>query len=227
LGPVPSPERFDGRSGNRAGVHASIQWMFGTLLKQIDDFENPAANLLGGTRAIVNLGQPVTIADMASITISGDSLAPHTGHQTHVLQTDLMLGTTGTPRILTDAIPATDKDWSAYNTLIVSLSGWFDPTSEATIAAANLPRLKVTIIDAANVSASVDWTQYGINFPSRPVFKTLAGFGNVTLMRLETIPIPLTTFSGPDLTQITTVALDIMPGNNTHVFVDNIHLVQR
>jgi hypothetical protein len=223
----PQPQRFDGRSGNRAGIHASLQWMFGQQIKKIDDFENPTANLLGGTRAVLNIGRPVTIDDMASIVISGNSLAPNTGHQTHVLHVDLTSGTPTNTRVLTDDIPATDQDWSLYDTLIVSLSGWFDPNSAATIAAANLPRLRVTITDAANVSASADWTQYGNNLPSRPIFKTLPGLGNLTMIRLETIPIPLATFSGPDLTKIATVALDIVPDNGTHVFVDNIHVVQR
>ena len=223
----PQPQRFDGRSRNRAGVHASLQWMFGQQIKKIDDFENPAANLLGGNRAVLNIGQPVTIDDMASIVIGGNSIASNTGHQTHVLHVDLSAGTPANSRVLTDAIPATDQDWSQYDTFIVSLSGWFDPTSAATIAAANLPLLRVTITDAANVSASADWTQYGANLPSRPIFKTLPSQGNLTMMRLETIPIPMATFAGPDLTKIATVALDIDPDNGTHVFVDNIHVVQR
>jgi hypothetical protein len=227
LGPKTAPQRFDGRSSNRAGMHASLQWMFGQQLKRIDDFENPAANLLGGARAVLNIGQPAAIEDITAIAVPTGTLADHTGHQTHVLHVDLTLGTPATSRVLTDAIPATDQDWSAFDTLIVGLAGWFDPTSDATIAAANLPRLRVTLIDSANVQASVDWTQYGATLPSRPVFKNIAGLGNQTLMRLETIPIPLTAFAGPDKTKIATLALDILPDNDTHVMVDNIHAVQR
>ena len=223
----PRPQRFDGRSSNRAGMHASLQWMFGQQIKKIDDFESPAANLLGGARAVLNIGQPAAIEDITGITISGNSLADHTGHETHVLHVDLTLGSPGTTQVLTDGIPSAEQDWSAFDTLIVSLAGWFDPASDATITAANLPRLKVTLTDAANASATVDWTTYGTNLPSRPVFKSLPAGGNLTLMRLETIPIPLSAFAGPDRTKIATVALDIDPANNTHVLVDNIHVVQR
>jgi hypothetical protein len=221
------PQRFDGRTGNRSSVHASIQWMFGQQLQKIDDFENPAANLLGGTRTVMNPGAPTSIDDMASIMINGNTLAAHTGHQTHVLNVDLTQGTPGSTRVLTDTIPPANQNWSLFNTLIVSVAGWFDPTSAATIAAAPQPHIKVTLIDTANVTASADWTQYGAALPSRPIFKSPPSFGNITLMRLETIAIPMSALAGPDLTKIATVAVDIDPGNNTHVFVDNIHAVQR
>jgi hypothetical protein len=226
LGPKTLPQRFDGRTGNRPGVHASMQWMFGQQVKHIDDFENPAANLLGGARAVIPIGQPVALEDITAIAVPTGTLADHTGHQTHVLHVDLTLGTPGTSRVLTDAIPAAEQDWSSFDTLIVGLSGWFDPTSDATIAAANLPRLRVTLIDSAAAQATVDWTQYGAALPSRPVSKTVGPI-NVTMMRLETIPIPLSAFAGPDMTKIATLALDILPDNDTHVMVDNIHVVQR
>jgi hypothetical protein len=225
LGRKTAPQRFDGRTPNRAGVHASLQWMFGQQIKHIDDFENPAANLLGGARTVLNIGQPAAIEDITAITVPTGPLADHTGHQTHVLHIDLTVGTPASSRVLTDAIPAAEQNWSIYDTLIVGLSGWFDPTSDATIAAANLPRLRVTVIDGANAQALVDWTQYGPNLPSRPVFKILGT--NLTLMRLETIPIPMSAFAGPDMAKIATLALDILPDNDTHVMIDNIHVVQR
>jgi hypothetical protein len=222
------PQRLDGRTANRPAQHASQQWMFGQTLKRIDDFENPAANLLGGPRTVTNPGgAPTTIDDFASINIAGSTLELHTAHQTHVLHCDLTLATASATRILVTDIPASDQDWSGLDTLILSLSGWFDPTSAGSITGANLPRTTITLTDAASTSSIVDFTVYGAALPSRPVFKTVAPLGNVTLMRLQTIPIALSSFAGVDLTKIDHLALDIVPDNDTHVFVDNIHAVKR
>jgi hypothetical protein len=209
--------------------------MFGQALVRVDDFENPAANLLGGARVVINgPSDPTAIEDFGSITIAGNSLAPHTEHQAHVLHVDLTLSTPATTRVLTTEIPAANRDWSALDTLVFSLSGWFDPTSAATITAANLPRLQVTLVDGAGASAAVGFNAYGASLPSRPVFKTKTFLvpgnvvtWNVTLIRLETIPIALSSFAGVDLTKIAQVALDIVPDNDTHVFADNIHVVKR
>jgi hypothetical protein len=61
------------------------------------------------------------------------------------------------------------------------------------------------------------------------VFKTvsLPGPGDVTLMRLETIPVALSAFAGVDRTKIATLAVEIVPDNDTHVFIDNIHVLKR
>lgn len=227
LGGAAKPQRFDGRTGNRAGMHASLQWMFGQQIKKIDDFEKLAANFLGGTRTVQNIGQPAAIEDITAIGITGASMEEHTGHQTKVLHIDLTPGSPGSTRVLDELIPSAEQDWSKYISVIVGLAGWFDPTSDTTIAAANLPRVKVTLRDTGNASATVDWMTYGASLPSRPVFKSLPRGGNLTLMRLETIPIALSTFTGLDLTKIATLSLDIDPSNGTHVMVDNIHVVQR
>ncbi len=231
LNGVALPERFNGIKGNRVGVHASLQWMFGTTLTQIDDFENTGTtNLLGDTRTVLNTGVPTGISDFASITVSGTSLSAHTGHQTNVLYVDLTTGSPGSTRILEESIPAANQDWSSYDTLIISLSGWFDPTSATTIANANLPRLTISLEDTNNMLGMVNWEDYGTALPSRPMFKNLPLYGgNLTLMRLETIPIALDLFVGADLTKIMTVSLDILPNNNnnTYVFIDNIHVLKR
>jgi hypothetical protein len=229
------PTRLDSRAPNRVGMHASQQWMFGAAVKRVDDFENPAANLLGAARTVTNPGAPTPLEDITLITVPAippaaptTTLDAHTAHETHVLHIDLTGAPPASSRVLEDAIPATDKDWSGYDTLVVSLAGWFDPTSDATIAAAPLPRMKVTLIDGNGASAAVDWNQYGASLPSRPVFKTLSGSGrNVALMRLETIPLALTLFAGIDRTQIVTLAIDIDPANKTHVIIDNIHAIKR
>lgn len=235
LGGATLPQRFDGRSPNRAGVHASLQWMFGTALKPLEDFEDPANNLLGAARVVKNPGVPTAVVDMASVAVATSGvgggpavpipLSVHTGHQTNVLHVDLSQAVAATTAVLEEPVPAAHKDWSGFDTLIFSLAGWFDPRSGATINAAKLPRLKVTLRDSAAKTASVDSTVYGAALPSRPIFKDLPP--NLTLMRLETIPVALSSFTGIDLTNVAALDLDIQADNGTHVFVDNIHVVKR
>jgi hypothetical protein len=66
--------------------------------EKIDDFENPAANLLGGARTVLAIGQPAAIEDITAIAIPGSSLVLHTQHQTHVLHVDLSAGVPGSTR---------------------------------------------------------------------------------------------------------------------------------
>lgn len=233
LAGVALPQRFDGRSGNRAAMHASSQWMFGTALKRIDDFEQ-ATNLLGGARTVNSVANaPAALQDMAKVAVPAvGTLENNTGHCTTVLHVDLTAAASPpSTTVLVEAIPAPDKNWSTFDTLILSLAGWFDPTSQTTINAANLPRIKITLTDGANKSAVLDWNSYGSGLPSRPVFKVLptdtGGSENLTLMRLETIPVALSGFTGVDLTQVASISLDVEPGNATHVFVDNLHVLKR
>ena len=90
--------------------------------------------------------------------------------------------------------------------------------------------MMVTLIDRADGSATVDWTTYGADLPSRPVFKDGKSFGaagNFTMMRLETIAIPLSAFVGVNRSHVAQVAFDADLDNNTHVFIDNVHVVKR
>jgi hypothetical protein len=59
------------------------------------------------------------------------------------------------------------------------------------------------------------------------VFKDVPGFGNATPMRLETIAAPLSAFPGVDRAKIDNLTVAVVPDNDTHVFVDNIHTVKR
>jgi hypothetical protein len=229
--------RFDGRTPNSAGQHAALQWRFGQTVRKIEDFENAGANDLGGARTVTNPGNvPATIEQFAKITINGTAVGLHnTSHETTVLHLDVTQAAPGGTRVLSTDIPAPSQDWSTLDTLIFSLSGWFDPTSIATVAAASLPRLTITLTDSSGASAAADFNVYGATLPSRPVWKRLiiaiphkpAVTLTPVLMRLETIPIPLTAFTGISLSAVAHLALDIVPGNNTHVFVDNISVVKR
>ena len=228
--------RFDGRTPNSAGQHAALQWRFGQTVRKIEDFET-GANDLGGARTLTNPGNvPATIQPFAKIIINGITIGDsNTCHQTNVLHVDVTQAAPGGTRVMSTDIPATSQDWSGLDTLIFSLSGWFDPTSIATVAAASLPRLTITLLDASGASAAVDFNVYGATLPSRPVWKRLiiqvphqpVITLTPVLMRLETIPIALTAFAGVSLSAVAHLALDIVLGNNTHVFVDNISVVKR
>lgn len=226
--------RLDGRIANSVGADASLQWMFGSQLKRIEDFENPAANLLGGSR---HLGVPLqviaTIEDENHLMHETIPYGISVGHQSHFVLVNEPEPASG--RFLQTEVPAAHQDWSGFDTLIMGLGGWFDSLSDLTIAATPLPRVKVTLSDAAGGSAIVDFNKYGTNVPSRPVWAPKVGVdkdGKVisldgTLMRLETIPIPLSLFSGVDLNKVRQIALDLDPTSNPNVFVDNIHVVKR
>ena len=221
----PRAGRLDGRAANSIGANASLQWMFGAQVKAIDDFENPANNLLGGSR---HLGAPLlivaSIQDENHLQHGGASYGGNIGHQTHVVLVDEAAPTSG--QFLTTHVPAAHQDWSGFDTLLVSLGGWMDPTSDATIAAAPLPRVVVKLTDGAGASAQVDFSTYGANLPSRPI-RAMKGGVNATLMRLETIPIALSAFTGVDLRTVQSVTLDLDGTSNPNVIVDNIHVVKR
>ena len=74
----PLAGKFDGRVANSLGEHASLQWMFGTSLLAVDDFEHPGTNFLGGTQTVQSISTAsAAIEDFASISIAGTRWGPH------------------------------------------------------------------------------------------------------------------------------------------------------
>jgi hypothetical protein len=130
----------------------------------------------------------------------------------------------GNPRLLKTDIPAAHQDWKAFESLTLSLTGNFDLNTEATIAAGPLPNIRITLTDTGGGSATVDETKL-TPARGRPFFHTIqvpAGRRNVTLLRLQTLRVPLTAFTGVDRTKINAVIVEVDPANGTHVFVDSI-----
>jgi hypothetical protein len=148
-------------------------------------------------------------------------------HQSHMLQLEW-----GGPRssgitAYTTDVPAGHQDWSTLDTLLISIGGYYDPTSQATIDAEWLPRVRLVLIDDAGKSTVVDWNGYGATVPSRPIFTKKDSINDSTMMRLETLPIPLARFAGVDLHKVRQLALELEPAGIVTAFVDSIHLVKR
>ncbi|MBB4951786.1 hypothetical protein F4556_007321 [Kitasatospora gansuensis] len=222
--------RFDGRLQNSLKTPASLQWMFGSLLKRVDDFEQ-SANLLGGAR---NVGVPLLMAGRAAVLdttqlTQGTPATPvgrHMPHRTSLLQLDLeSVNAAGVQVCALDVPPGTAQDWFGFDVLLISLAGFFDPTSEATVAAGPLPRVRV-VLSSGMASAVVDFKGYGSTVPSRPTWTKKNGQLS-TLMRLETVPIALSAFTGINRHQVDRLVLELEPTSSATVYVDNIHLVKR
>jgi hypothetical protein len=221
---------FDGTGANSVGSRTTIQWAFGTQFKLVEDFENPANNLIGGTRSLP-LAPTVRIDPIDLLTIGGSPLARKSPHQTIVLVADLT-APPATSLALTTTVPAAHADWSGFKLLTFSLAANFDVTSAATINGGPLPKAVLIVKDTAGVTAKVDGSGFQ-NQPTRPIFhqiriETAPGVFtnvNVSMIRMETIRVPLSAFAGIDLTKVAELSVEIDPANGTHVFLDAIKLV--
>jgi hypothetical protein len=229
--------RFDGGTPNANSEPASLQWWFGAKLTPLDDFQrqNTSLNQARGKPAWVE------VKEMGDVLINGDN--HYTPHQTVVAHVHRVPAPSDT-WLVGAVIPASHRDWREYDVLLFSLSASYDP---ATLAATPLPpprpppprpRVKITLLDTTGASAVVDWTTYGVDRPSLPVLKE-AGFSHsqsedVCLMRLETISVELTKFTGVNLGSIASYRFDTDPPGPipgvTHaidVFLDNVALMKR
>jgi hypothetical protein len=155
------------------------------------------------------------------------SLGRHMPHQSHMLQLEWVSSprATGIQAYTTD-VPAAEQDWSSLELLLISLAGFFKPDSQPTIDAEWLPRVRIILTDTAGGTATVDFSQYGATVPSRPVWTEKRG-NRSTLMRLETVPVPLSKFTGVDLHKVKQVILELEPTGIVTAYVDNLHVVKR
>jgi hypothetical protein len=225
--------RFDGRKTNSVGTEASMQWLFGTSVKRFDDFERVPTNLLGGATKLTipaadaNIG---AVRDENQVTHGGKpgtKLGILMPHQSHMLQLEWgKPRATGVTAYTTD-VPAAHQDWSALDTLLISIGGYYDPTSQTTINAEWLPRIRLVLSDDAGKSAVVDFNGYGASVPSKPIFTKKDGVHESTMMRLETVPVQLSLFAGVDLHKVKQLALELEPAGIVTAFVDSIHVVKR
>jgi hypothetical protein len=225
----PRSGRFDGTIKSTTATDTSLQWLFGSSVKVFDDFEHGATNILGGAAAVkAHLPDVISVRDENQVT--HDQPPQPVGilmpHQSHMLQ----LGWGSNPRVTgiqayTSDVPAAHQDWSGYDTLLVSLGGYYKPDSETTIKAEWLPRVRVLLTDDAGATAVVDFSQYGVDVPSRPTW-TDKGQPS-TLMRFETVPIALGKFTGVDLHKVKQLSLELEPAGIVTAYVDNIHVVKR
>jgi peptidoglycan hydrolase-like protein with peptidoglycan-binding domain len=210
---------FNGTTPTATGLNTAILWSFGNPIQHVDDFENPAANLAGGAR---QLNSGAVVADFGSIVIApSGSINDHVLEQSHVVHADTT-SATGSPFGVETTLPAGRRDLSSLTTLALDVGAFFDTTSEASIAAGTPPTFSVILHDSAGALATV---AAGLFSPAmgRPFFHMLTSGANVTALRLETLQVSLSNFSGIDLRNVAKIQVEVSPPTG-HLFVDHIKL---
>jgi hypothetical protein len=209
---------FNGITPSATGLKTVLLWSFGNRLQHVDDFENPAANLTGGTRRLIG---GALVEDFGSIPIGGTSINDHVLEQSHVVHAD----TTANPAAplgVETTLPPVRHDLSAFTVLAVDVGAFFDTTSPNTIATGPFPTFTVELHDAAGGVARLDATRFSPAM-SRPFFHRLRTGQNVTALRLETVHVALAQFRGVDLRTIVAIQVVASPPNG-HLFIDHIKL---
>ncbi len=228
LGTATPVNLLDGSTVNSVGTGASIQWSFGTSMKLLDGFQDPATPDIG-TRTLLG----ASVEPVASITIGGVKFAERTNHQTGVL--NIAPNVPGPPpEAYKLAIPAAHANWTGVNRLLFRICADADVSTAAKVAASSLPEFVIVIRDSAGGSAVIDGTTLRVPNvrPRKPVFHEArnpvgGGNENCTVVRLETLAIDLGTLSGLDRTKVSFVVV-IPPVNfANHQFLDSIQLVKR
>ncbi len=213
---------FDGSRSNTLGAGVSLQWSFGSQIEVIDDMEDPVK-----PRTIGN----AFIDPFADFTIGARDLGDETNHQTAVLGVSPGLPAPP-PEAYRVAMAPSQSDWSSYDLLTFRVCADFDMTSQATIAAGPLPDFTVVVTDAAGASAVVTSAAIATpQAPRRPVFHRLRGVAppedNVTVLRLETMSIPISTLTGINTSDIASVGVAATSGFSSDQFFDSLQLVRR
>jgi hypothetical protein len=229
LGVSAKANLFDGFASNSLGHDVSLQWAFGAQTKVVEDFEKPAGTI--GTRTI-NQADVVSFADVVA---KGSKIEPNTSHQTAILAIAENLASPA-QAALTLEFPTAERDWSAYEKLILNLGTWIDVSSQAKIdAGISPPPFDIVLIDGAGGSATVP--SVGIatpDIPGKPVFHRVeladpgdpSDIRNASLHRLATTAITL----GPLGIKLTDVRkLQIVPGAafKQRIFFDSLRLVKQ
>jgi hypothetical protein len=189
---------FDGTSTNSRGAGVSLQWSFGADIEAIDDMEDPAKPR--------NLGN-AAVDQFADLTVAARDLGDETNHQTTVLAADPGVPSPPPEAYRVDVGPGR-RDWSGFDLFTFRVCADSELASEATIAAITTPLA-----------------------PRRPVFHRIRGVAppndNVTVLRLETMSIPISSLTGIDKTKVASVAIAATSGFAKHQFFDSLQLVRR
>lgn len=228
LGIASKANLFDGFASNSLGHDVSLQWAFGAQTKVVEDFEKPAGTT--GTRTVTK----ADVMAFADVVVSGSTLEPNTSHQTAILAVNENLATPA-PTVLTLEFAATERDWSAFEKLILNFGTWVDISSQAKIdAATSPPPFDIVLLDGAGGSATV--SSVGIStpdIPGKPVFHQVeladpgdpSDIRNASLHRLATTAI---TLGGLSIKLADVRKLQIVPGAGfkQRIFFDSLRLVK-
>jgi hypothetical protein len=210
---------YDGTGTNSLKAGASLQWSFGAQVVPLDDMENPTkARTL--TAAFID-PFPDVLVDASKPT---ETLAPDTNHVTTVLVLEPPQ-VSGEAYVIT--MPPGHSDWTQFSAFTVGVSGHFDLTDEASIAAGPLPEFSVVLTDTTGATVAVASTTFATaQVPRRPVFHQHASGENCTVLRLETMTLPISMIPVVDPSRIALVGLMATPGMQRHVFLDSLQLVR-
>ena len=210
---------FNGTTPSATGLATAILWAFGNPMWTIDDFENPAANRAKGGRRL-NAG--AVLSDFGSIQIpAGASINDHVLEQGHVVHADTAVSG-GSPSGVETTLPVGSRDFTLSTTLAVDVGAFFDTTSEATISAGTPPTFSVILYDNKGATAAAAGSSFSPSL-RKPFFHVLSSGKNVTALHLETLKIPLTTFTGIDLHNVVKIEVRVAPPSG-HLFIDDIKL---
>lgn len=191
---------FNGLIIPRGNHNVSIQWSFGKIL-EIENFEDPTHNALGGTATYTNTSR----VEFTGV-VTGP---PNVPHQTWAMKADIEGGTYRAD------IPQANRDFSQFKLLTFRMTSEFDTTSRDTIRDGRLPKFIVRFWfgkpDGSSGFAEVDQRSLdlrGVRERNRPFFHRICipqGIGghtigilavNVTKIVFDTLAIPLTRFAG-------------------------------
>ncbi len=205
------------------GVDFSLQWSFGSAITVLDDFETTPGNTLGGTRTI-SLGNRKVLA---SQTVGPQPLSDMIPHQTALLIADLTASTGPENVSVVESVPDAKKDWSGFDRLTFRIGAFYD-TSQG-LGQQPVPRTSIRLTDTAGKSARVHDTRF-LSLPTPPYPHTVKVSKNreriATLLRMETISVPLDLFVGIERSKIKELAFEIDAGFSPSVFFDQIQLVK-
>jgi outer membrane protein OmpA-like peptidoglycan-associated protein len=210
---------FNGTTPSATGLATAILWAFGNPMWIIDDFENPAGNLAKGTR---RLNSGAALSDFGSIQIpAGTSINDHVLEQGHVVHADTAVAS-GSPSGIETTLPVGSRDITLSTTLALDVGAFFDTTSETTINAGTAPTFSVVLQDNKGATAAAAGSSFSPSL-RKPFFHELSSGENVTALHLETLKIPLTTFTGIDLRNVVKIDVRVSPPSG-HLFIDDIKL---
>jgi hypothetical protein len=200
--------------------NVSIQWSFGKVL-EIENFDNPSQNALGGS---------ITYTTTSRVHFRHTAALPQgiVPHDTFALKANTAGG------IYRADIPSVHKDFSAngFNLLLLRMTSEFDVTSPATIRSGQFPKFKIRFRfgkpDGSEGSAEVDHRHIdtrGVRAPNRPFFHKICFCStvlNVTKIVFDTLVIPLNRFSGVNWRDVRAVEFQAGTGTTAPIFVGSL-----
>jgi len=225
LGQTSQRDLFTGKKVNGRGTPTSIQWSFGAKRQPLDELE-PGVAPPAGTRTLVDSA----VALMPDIQVPRGAgtarLEMETNHQAGVLA--VAPGQLG-PALTTYRLDLpSPQDWTGFDQLTFRLAVDADLSTAATIAASPNPEYELRIIDDAGKTAIVPSSK--LQTPPKPVFHTYGAPGgneNCTVIRLQTIAVPVTSLTGIDRTKVKVVEILPRASFTNVMFFDSLQLVRQ